>query len=131
MNRSSYLALFTILLCALAFACSSAPSGPEQAVQEFYRHLNEGAYSNAMSLYNDEARRIFENSETAGSSMFGEWARTETKDGKVDRVQVLQQEASDDGASVEFEIVYADGTRVSRSVTLAREDGEWKLGLIS
>ncbi len=131
MNRPPCRALFTILLCALPLACSSAPTGPEQAIQDFYRHLNEGAYSKAMSLYNSEAHAVFEDPETAGSSVFGEWARSETKDGRVDRVQVLQQETSDDRASVEFEIVYADGTRVSRSVALTREGGEWKLGLIS
>ncbi len=84
-----------------------------------------------MSLYNSEARGIFEDPETGGDSGFDEWARTETKHGKVDRVQVVQQEASDVHASVEFQIVYTDGTRVSRSVTLTHESGEWKLGLIS
>ncbi len=129
MNRLWY--LFAIPLCAMALACSSGPSGPEQVIQQFYSHLNDGAYSNAMSLYSSDARGIFEDSASDGSSMFGEWARIETREGKVDRVQLLQQEASDDGASVEFEIVYVDGTRVSRSVTLTRENGEWKLGLIS
>ena len=131
MDRLSYRTLFTILLCALPLACSSAPTGPEQAIQEFYRHLNEGDYTQAMSQYNGEARGIFADPEAAGESVFDEWARIETKDGKVDRVQVVQQEASDDHASVEFQIVYTDGTRVSRSVTLTHESGKWKLGLIS
>ncbi len=131
MDRPSYRSLFTILLCALALACSPAPSGPEEVVQEFYRYLNEGHYTQAMSLYNREARGIFEDPATVGDSSFDEWARTETKDGKVDSVQVVQHEASDDHASVEFQIVYTDGTRISRSVTLTHASGEWKLGLIS
>ena len=131
MNRLSYRTLLTILLCALPLACSSAPTGPEQAIQEFYQHLNAGDYPQAMSQYNSEARGIFEDPATVGESVFDEWARIETKDGKVDRVQVVQQEASDDRATVEFQIVYTDGTRVSRRVTLTHESGEWKLGLIS
>ncbi len=131
MDRLSYRALFTILLCALPLACSSAPTGPEEAIQEFYRYLNDAHYTQAMSLYNSEARGIFEDPETAGESVFDEWARPETKNGRIGRVQVVQQEASDDHASVEFQIVYTDGTRVSRSVTLTHEGGEWKLGLIS
>ncbi len=131
MDRLSYRTLFTILLCALPLACSPAPSGPEEVLQEFYRHLNEGHYTQAMSLYNSDARGTFEDPEAVGDSMFDEWARTETKDGKVDRVQIVQQEASDDHTSVKFQIVYTDGTRVSRSVTLTHESGEWKLGLIS
>jgi hypothetical protein len=131
MNRFSYQALFTISLCALALACSSAPTGPEAAIQEFYRYLNEGDYTRAMAQYNSEARGIFEEPETAGESVFAEWARTETKNGKVDRVQVVQEETSDERASVEYQIVYTDGTRSSRSVTLTHESGEWKLGLIS
>ena len=130
MNRLSYGALLTILLCTLPVACSSGPAGPEQAIQEFYGHLNEGHHAQAMSLYDSEARGIFEDSQTAGESLFDEWARSETKDGKFERIQVIQQEVSDDRASVEFEVVYTDGTRVSRRVTLTHESGGWKLGLI-
>ena len=131
MNRPSCRSLLTILLCALALACSSPPSGPEQTLQEFYGHMNEGAYSRAMSMYSDESRGIFEDPATGGTSVFDEWARSESKDGKIARVEILEQESSGDRVSVEFEIVYADGPRVSRSVTLTRESGEWKLGLIS
>ena len=131
MDRLSYRTLFTILLCALALACSSPPTGPEAAIQEFYVHLNEGHYTRAISLYDSEARKEFQDAESSGNTVFGEWARSETKDGEFDRVQIVEQETSDDHASVEFQIVYTDGTRVRRSVTLTRENGAWKLGFIS
>ena len=131
MNRLSYRALFTILLCALPLACSSDPTGPEMAIQEFYGHLNDGDYTQAMALYNSDARGTFEDPEAVGDSMFDEWARTETKHGKVDRVRVVEEQATEYQASVQFEIVYTDGTRASRSVTVLQESGAWKLGFIN
>jgi hypothetical protein len=100
-------------------------------IQEFYGHLNDGHYTQAMALYNSDARGTFEDPEAVGDSRFDEWARTETKHGKVDRVRVVEEQATEYQASVEFEIVYTDGTRASRSVTVLQENGAWKLGFIN
>jgi hypothetical protein len=54
----------------------------------------------------------------------------ETKNGKVESVRIVQEQAEASSATVEFEVVYRDGTQASRTVTMTLEDGEWKLGLI-
>jgi hypothetical protein len=123
------LALLWILF---ASGCASGPSeGPGQSIEQFYRHLNEGNYREAMALYSFEARQVLEDPDTASDAGFAEWAKVETKDGKVDEVRVVQQQDSDDSnATVEYKIIYRDGSSVDRRVTMTLEDGQWKLGLI-
>jgi hypothetical protein len=120
------------LLALLVVACSSAPEdGPAQAVEQFYGHLNDGDYRRAMALYSAEARAALDDPDSASAEGFADWAKLETKDGKVDRVQVTQEQADEASATVEFSVVYKDGTSASHTVTLTFEDGAWKLGLIS
>ena len=127
MHRTFVLLSFVLLL----LGCSSSPdNGPAQAVKDFYRHLNNENYRGAMSLYNAEARGVLEDPSTSSAEGFAEWARAETKDGKVDEVRVLQEQADEASATVEYEVVYKDGTRANHTVKLTLEDGAWKLGLI-
>jgi len=131
MSRTLHRTLVLPFLGLLLLGCSSSPDdGPAQAVKDFYRHLNNENYRGAMSLYNAEARQVLEDPNTASAEGFAEWARAETKDGEVDEVRVLQEQAEEASATVEYEVVYSDGTRANHTVTLTLEDGGWKLGLI-
>ena len=131
MSRSLHRTLVLPFLGLLLLGCSSSPdNGPAQAVERFYRHLNNENYRGAMSLYNAEARQILEDPNTASAEGFAEWARVETKDGKVDQLRVLQEQADETSETVEYEVVYTDGTRANHTVSLTLEEGAWKLGLI-
>jgi hypothetical protein len=117
----------------LTFAgCSSAPTdGPQQSIEQFYQHLGDGNYRGAMSLYSAEARKVLEDPDTASDAGFAEWAELETKNNTVDAIDVIQQEDEDPArSSVEYRVVYRDGSTVDRKVTMTLEDGQWKLGLI-
>ncbi len=132
--RARFAVFLLVSSIALLGGCSSPDTsgGPEQVVHEFYQHLNSGDYDRAMSYYGKEARAIFEDPATASDSGFSRWARKETKEGRVDEVEVTRSTPSEDQTTtaLEYEIVYSDGTRASRSVTLSHKNGEWKLGLI-
>jgi hypothetical protein len=131
MSRTLHRTLVPLFIGLLLLGCSSSPdNGPTQAVKDFYRHLNNENYRGAMSLYNAEARQVLEDPNTASAEGFAEWARVETKDGKVDEIRVLQEQADEASATVEYEVVYKDGTRANHTITLTLEDGAWKLGLI-
>jgi hypothetical protein len=131
MSRTLHRTLVLSFLGLLILGCASEPeNGPTQAVKDFYRHLNNENYRGAMALYNAEARQVLEDPNTASAEGFAEWARTETKDGDIDEVRVLQEQADEASATVEYEVVYKDGTRAAHTVTLTLEDGAWKLGLI-
>jgi hypothetical protein len=131
MTRTLLRTLGPLALGLLILGCSSGPEGgPAQALDQFYNHLNRENFPEAMSLYNAEARELLEDPNAADDGAFAEWARLETKHGRVDEVRVLQEQAEETSATVEFEVVYTDGTRAQHTVTLTLEDGEWKLGLI-
>jgi len=125
--------ILTALLCALSVACApgGAPDGPGQAVQQFYRHLNDEAYNDARRLYNAEALAVVGNPEVTSDAAFGSWAQAETKSGIISEVEIVASTVDESTASVEFEIVYDDGSREKRSVELTQEDGQWRLGFIS
>lgn len=124
--------LWLALALVAASGCASAPDGgPEQAVQGFYTHLNDGNYGAAIGLYSAEALSVLQDPDSASDSAFAAWAKEETKEGSVDRVEVVQQEATgDDSATVEFRVVYRDGSTAEHTVTVTRESGAWKMGLI-
>lgn len=124
---------------ALAVCCgpllNCAPGeeqgGPGQAVQQFYRHLNDGAYVEAKGLYNAEALAVLDDPNVSSEESFRAWAQQETKSGIISKVTIVKASVEETTADVEFEIVYDDGTRLKRSVTLTQEDGRWKLGFVS
>jgi hypothetical protein len=120
------------MLALLVAGCSSEPpeEGPGDAVELFYRHLNEGNYGGAKALYSSQARSILEDPDSADDAGFAEWAKLETKEGQIESVNVVSESEEEDAAALDYEIVYTDGSRVQRKVTMVRENGDWKMGLI-
>ena len=128
MIRCASWLLVPLLAMLVVLGCSGPKAaGPGQAVQDFYRHLNDGNYDDAMTLYSAEARDVL----AAPDSGFADWAKTETKSGKIDGVEVVaEKEVGEQTATVTYEIVYTDGSKVARTVSVTLEDGAWKLGFI-
>ena len=132
MSRNLLRTLIPLLLGLLVLGCSSGEQepGPADAVEAFYEHLNDGDYSQAMALYNTEARKVLEDPDSASAEGFATWAKGETKDGTIDHVEVTDERKADESVTVEYQVRYTDGTRALHTVTLTLEDGAWKLGLI-
>ena len=132
MNRISFGILATLFVMMLVPGCSSKPdTGPVAALQEFYGHLNDGDYPEAMQLYDDKSRQVLLDPNTGSKEAFSIWALGETKNGSVDKVRVVKQEAGDKNATLDYEVVYSDGSTAKHTVTLTLESGAWKLSLIS
>jgi len=131
---------FKSLLLLLALAgllmsgCASsdeAAGEAAQTVQEFYEHLNDGNYDAARSLYNAEARGVLLDPNSASDEAYSAWAELETKEGKIDRVEIVgEEETPEEGTSVQYRVVYSDGSSVERAVAVTLEQGKWKIGLI-
>jgi hypothetical protein len=127
-----------LLLLALAgllmSGCASSEQGAgeaAQAVQDFYEHLNDGDYDAARALYNAEARDVLLDPNTASEDAYSAWAKLETKEGKIDRVEIVgEEEIPEQGTKVQYRVVYSDGSSVERSVPVTLEQGAWKIGLI-
>jgi len=124
--------LALLLLALILAGCSSAPpaAGPGDAVELFYQHLNDGNYGGAKALYSSQALTILDDPDAADDAGFAEWAKLETKEGQIESVNVVSEATEEEVSALDYEIVYADGSRAQRKVTMVRENGEWKMGLI-
>ena len=128
-----------LLLGAAAIACgggsSEAPPPAAEAppdaataegtVQIFFDHLNQGRGEQALALYTDEARQALEDPE-----VFGGWVSQITREGTIRTVRIVSSSPEAGHTTVDFDIVYEDGTEVRRSVQVQGGDGQWKMGLI-
>ncbi len=138
MHRCLALTIAALALAAAA-GCSSdseppptpQASGPEEALQEFYRSLNDGDYASAMLLYGQAALDVWEDPALAGESSFEKWARDHTHGGQIDSVSVIRESAAGPATNLEYKLVFRDGASVQHKVDLVQEEGRWKLGLIS
>ena len=43
---------------------------------------------------------------------------------------MVNETQEEEVAALDYEIVYTDGSRAQRKVTMVRENGDWKMGLI-
>jgi len=121
------LILSSLLLLIAVAACSSPDSDPaSMAVEAFYGALNEAQYEQALGHYNDELRQTLGNPDSG----FDEWAKAETKDGSIEKVEIKGAEELEGEKTVTYKIVYKDGSAVDRSVSLTGSDDDWKLGFI-
>jgi hypothetical protein len=126
-------ALFVIFVLVAGTIPACGPSqdgqieagGPGGAVQSFYRHLNDGAYPEAKALYTVEAREALDDPE-----VFGSWAEQATRKGTISKIEIVDSTVEETSATVEFEIVFDDGSKEPHTVELVDEGGQWRLGLI-
>lgn len=128
-TRSRRIGALAWWILIAAVACSGSGDGAGQAVRSFYDHLDRGDYDAARRMYTPQARsRVEEILDTAGG--FPSWARTETREGTIQEIRILEESAQDSGVRVAYEIVYEDGTTTTRAVPVERSGGRWRLGLI-
>jgi hypothetical protein len=132
MNRAARRILLFAALGLLIAGCSGEEtSGPGQAVETFYDRLNAGEYVAAKALYTAEMRDMLGDPASASDSGFVDWAKTATRDGTIDSVRITQEQTDEEGgATVEYEIVYRDGSTAQHNVTMKLEEGAWRLGLV-
>ena len=133
MRREGWIRSIVVLLVAVLPHCapSDVAGGPQDTVKTFYRHLDEGSYEAAKQLYDDSVRTVLDDPESSSEEGFRAWVRKETKNGIVSRLEIDNPTVTESSARLNYAIVYEDGTRERRSVTLTRHDEQWKLGFIS
>ena len=133
MHHRQTLILAVILAIAFVAACSSqepAEEGPGGVVQKFYRHLNDGDYTAAKSLYSGDALALIDDPEYSSPEAFQNWAVEHTRRGTIERVSIVGMEEGEAQTLVEYQVDFSDGTTVTHDVTVTQEDGEWKMGVV-
>jgi len=132
MRRLVLTRLAVVLSVALLPHCApgEVEGGPEDTVRTFYRHLNEESYDDAKRLYDDAVLQVLDDPESPEEG-FRAWVQQETKNGIVSKLDISKATVEESAATLEYAILYDDGTRERRSVTLTRHDDRWKLGFIN
>ena len=117
-------------LLVVCLACSGG-GGPADSVKLFYDHLNQGNYTEAMSLYSAEAMETVEDLAQHADISFEQFAETLTNHGTLDGVKILDTAVDGQTATVQYRLDYGNGSSKQGTVELTRENGEWKLGLVT
>lgn len=124
-------AVFVMVVIGLlsVLSCSLSKS-PSDTVEQFYALLNVGEYAKAKELYNSEAKQVAEGQLLELGGGFSKFADLETRFGTIREINIVNSRERGEGAAVDYEIVYKDGSSVNKTVRLTKEKGWWRLGLI-
>jgi len=133
MSRSCRHLIPLLCIVALFASCSSSDSDSSptgEAIQQFYDRLEAEDYSGALGHYSAQVREMLEVEGGEVDESYVAWAREETKQGSVQRVEIVEESVEAEKAEVKYQVVYGDGSTATRSVSMTLEEGQWKLGFI-
>lgn len=129
----SSLAVFVIVAFIFSSGCDSRKSrsqkSPSEVVKAAYLAANEGNYSTAENYFSSELIDALKGDlgATAGG-MKGVWDK-QTRDGTIDKIEILKEEVRGEGATVDFRIHFKNGKTRDVDKPLIKENGRWKLTL--
>ena len=117
------LLLWTIAALAISTACTNLlHKSPENVVKAFFTAANDGKYSEAEGYLASSTKVLM-----AAAGGIKKIADKETRDGKIESVEILKVETRGEGAKIYYKIHYKDGQTKDDDVSLIKENGEWKI----
>lgn len=128
--RSKALSLILASLTLVTGACGKSglfSKSPSDTVVAAYMAANEGKYSEAETYLSSEALNALKGE--LGALAGGRkriWDR-KTRNGTIQRIEVLREEVRGEGATVYFLIHFEDGSTEEDEESLIKEKGVWKI----
>ena len=119
-----------MLVAVLAFAVLSGlnPNGsPAEVIKTFYFACNNGNYSVAEQFLVPEVNRVLTRHIGAVDGGLREICDEATKQGHLQRVEILQQDVRGEVAKVRYRLYYADGSAIEDSQGLVAKRWVWKI----
>jgi len=119
-----------MLVAVLAFTVLSgfAPNGsPAEVIKTFYLACNNGNYSVAEQFLVPEVNRVLTRHIGAVDGGLHEICDEATKQGHLQRVEILQQDVRGEVAKVRYRLYYADGSAIEESQGLVAKRWVWKI----
>jgi len=100
---------------------------PGDVVKAAYMAANAGQYSEAEKYLSSEVLNAMKGGLGAlAGGMKGMWDKT-TRDGTIDRIEILKEDVRGEGAKVLFRIHFKDGKTKDDDEPLIKENGQWKI----
>ena len=125
MAHLSFVLIGTLLLTLQG--CKLIGESPSEVVEAAYMAANRGEYSEAEHHLSSEALNAMKG--TLGilaGGMKEVWDR-ETKNGSIDRIEIVGEQIRGEGAAVYCRFHYKDGSTKDSSESLIKENGVWKI----
>ena len=128
MKMNGKLVILALLLATGACEKSDPETKrPSDVIVAAYMAANDGKYSAVEPHLSSEFRNAMKSSlGTLAGGTKGVWDR-ETRDGTVQRIEILEENVRGEGATVSFRIHYEDGETETEAEPLIMEDGIWKI----
>jgi len=127
--KHNFLFLIFALLYLLNGCGGIGQKSPSEVVRAFYMAANEGKYSESEKYLSSEALNALK----SGMGMFVGGMKglldKATRNGRIEKVEILKEEIRGEGAEVRFRVFFKDGDSKKDSETLIREDGVWKISI--
>jgi hypothetical protein len=98
--------------------------GPVYVVKSFYIAANHGRYNEAISYMTKDARNTFS---LLGSQMYDELASMSRKGIKIRNLITMSNKVYNTIAYVTIKINYMDGISETKTATLLKENGVWRI----
>lgn len=121
--------VWTLVILSLG-ACSKTglfQKTPSETVIATYMAANEGKYSEAGKYLSSEVINAMKGGLGAlVGGMKGIWDQS-TRNGNIERIEILREEIRGEGATVYFRIHFKDGTTKNDDEPLIKENGVWKI----
>jgi len=119
-----------MLVAVLAFAILTGvvPYGsPGEVIKTFYSACNSGDYSLAGKLLVPEANQFLDRHVGAVEEGLPGICAAETRQGRLQKVEILHQELRGEIARVRYMLYYADGDAIEESQGLVIKHWVWKI----
>jgi hypothetical protein len=129
-RRPNPLRCLPLLVLLVLAACKPGLGAPARAVEAFYLHLNAGEYGAALDMYDTEPAAAVRTPDGAPSEPFLEWAKQETRDGRIQQIRIISEKTTGETSTVDFQVVYDGASPARRSVPLRNVGGQWKLDFV-
>lgn len=117
----------TVLVSSISVinACGLIGGGPDQAVKDFYKHLENGETNAAVDLMSDDVTDNFGRGKlrTGLSEVRDE---IDDRDG-IRRINIDDEDISDEHATITYTVEFNDRTERTETTNLVKEEGEWKI----
>jgi len=130
MNKTWHIMVAAVGIAVLMITsgCDSiGGKSPSQVVVAAHMAANEGKYSEAEKYMSSEVINAMKSGLGAlAGGWKGAWDKT-TRNGTIQKIEILKEEVRGEGATVHFRIHFKDGKTKDDDEPLIKENGQWKI----
>ncbi len=124
---NALLLVLTMLALPLVGCGKIGGLSPADVVKAAYMDANAGRYSDAEKHLSSEVIAAMKGGLGAlAGGMKGVWDKS-TRNGTIERVEILGEEIRGEGATVRFRLHFKDGETKDYDEPLIKENGKWKI----